>query len=352
MNMSANNHPQKVITNLINNLSPKQKDVIIKRFGLKDGKRRTLEAIGDEHGITRERVRQIEEDALNNLRKPQLISQLNEFLNALQSHIENHGNIKKEDSLLGKDAHTIFAQHKFTNHPKPFIHLLLALGKSFERHNETKDWHSFWTTDKSTVANVKLAVSALHEKLKNHNQPVDKETLIGFARDFAKQKNLSTTDQALASYISTSKNINSNVFEQYGLAHWPEINPRGMKDKAYLVLKRLNKPLHFMQVASEIEKAGLAKKQAHPQTVHNELIKDSRFVLVGRGTYALTDWGYVPGTIKDVIAKSLSKSPKPLSKEEIVSAVLEQRQVKENTILLNLQNRKLFKKTGEGYILA
>lgn len=350
--MSANNHPQKVITSLINGLSPKQKDVLIKRFGLKDGKRRTLEAIGDEHGITRERVRQIEEDALNNLRKPQLIIQINEFLNALQSHIENHGGIKKEGHLFEEDANAIFTKHKFTNHPKPYIHLLLALGEPFERHNETKDWHSFWTTDKSVIANVKSAVFSLHEKLKNHNQPIDKTTLINFTRDFAKQRNISTTDQALASYISISKNINPNIFGQYGLSHWPEINPRGMKDKAYLILKRLNKPLHFMQVAKEIEKAGLAKKQAHPQTVHNELIKDNRFVLVGRGTYALTDWGYTPGTIKDVIAKSLSESQKPLSKEEIISAVLNQRQVKENTILLNLQNRKLFKKTDEGYILA
>ena len=213
---------------------------------------------------------------------------------------------------------------------------LIKLGKSYldSQLGPMPLWVHLWITDK---CNLTCDYCEVVEN-KSKNPP--------------KQKNLSTTDQALASYISTSKNINSNVFEQYGLAHWPEINPRGMKDKAYLVLKRLNKPLHFMQVASEIEKAGLAKKQAHPQTVHNELIKDSRFVLVGRGTYALTDWGYVPGTIKDVIAKSLSKSPKPLSKEEIVSAVLDQRQVKENTILLNLQNRKLFKKTGEGYILA
>jgi DNA-directed RNA polymerase delta subunit len=126
-----------------------------------------------------------------------------------------------------------------------------------------------------------------------------------------------------------------------------------MKDKAFLVLKKTNKPLHFTQVAKEIEKSGLAKKSAHPQTVHNELIKDNRFVLVGRGTYALTDWGFAPGTIKDVIIKVIDQQKKPLSKEEIISAVLNQRQVKENTILLNLQNRKTFKKTGDGkYILA
>lgn len=350
---TASNHPQKIVSGLVSSLSDKQKDVITKRFGLKDGQRRTLEAIGKEHGITRERVRQIEEDALNNLRKPQLISQINEFLGTLSRHIEDHGSIKKEEYLLGKDIRAIFSEHKFIGHPKPTVHLILTLGDQFHKSHETKDWHSFWTTKKNIIPDVKSTITTLHDKLKTHKQPVDKAVLIDFTREIAKQKNLSDSDEALMSYIDISKNIDSNVFGQYGLAHWPEINPRGMKDKAYLVLKRLNKPLHFTQVAKEIEKAGLAKKLAHPQTVHNELIKDNRFVLVGRGTYALTDWGFAPGTIKDVIVKHLTESKKPLSKEEIVSAVLNQRQVKENTVLLNLQNKKTFKKTTEGkYILA
>lgn len=351
--MSVTNHPQKIVANLVNSLSPKQKDIIEKRFGIKDGTRRTLEAIGKQHGITRERVRQIEEDALDNLRKPQPISQVASFLSALSNHIEKHGHIKREDHLFENEARAIFSPHKFTSHPKPTVHLLLALGDKFDRQHETKDWHSFWTTNKQIVPDIKSAISTLREKLKNHKQSVDKATLINFARDIAQTKNLPTSEEALMSYINVSKNIDSNIFDQYGLANSAEINPRGMKDKAYLVLKRLNKPLHFMQVAKEIEKSGLSPKSAHPQTVHNELIKDDRFVLVGRGTYALSDWGFAPGTIKDVIIKSLTESQKPLSKDEVVSAVLNQRQVKENTVLLNLQNKKLFKKTDEGkYILA
>lgn len=349
----ANTNPQKIVTVLLNSLSPKQKEVIVKRFGLKDGKRMTLEAIGKEYGITRERVRQIEEDALKSLRKPELISQVDEFLATIAKHINNHGSVKKEEHLLEKEAQTIFAGQKFSSSPKAVIHLLLTLGESFERHPETKDWHSFWTTDKAIADHAKAVAASLHDKLKSHKQPVNKDTLISFATETAKSRNIETSEPALMSYVSLSKNIDSNVFGQYGLAHWPEISPRGMKDKAFLVLSKMNKPLHFTQVAKEIEKSGLAKKSAHPQTVHNELIKDNRFVLVGRGTYALTDWGYAPGTIKDVIIKVISQSKKPLTKEEITSAVLSQRQVKENTILLNLQNRKIFKKNIEGkYIVA
>lgn len=349
----ANANPQKIVTALLNNLTPKQKEVIVKRFGLKDGQRMTLEAIGKEYGITRERVRQIEEDALKSLRKPELISQVDEFLSAISKHIDSHGSVKKEEHLLEKEAQTIFAGQKFSGSPKAVIHLLLTLGESFHRHPETKDWHSFWATDKTVAEHAKSIAASLHDKLKSHRQPVNKDTLISFASETAKSKNIPTSEAALMSYVSLSKNIDSNVFNQYGLAHWPEINPRGMKDKAFLVLSKMNRPLHFTEVAKEIEKSGLAKKSAHPQTVHNELIKDNRFVLVGRGTYALTDWGYAPGTIKDVIIKVIGQSQKPLSKEEVISAVLAQRQVKENTILLNLQNRKIFKKNTEGkYTIA
>lgn len=344
--------PQKIITELINTLSPKQRDVVIKRFGLKNGRRMTLESIGKEHGITRERVRQIEEDALNNLRKPQLISKLGDFFDAIHKHIAGHGHIKNEERLLEDDFNEIFAGQKAT-YPKSALYFLLTLGKPFEKISETKDWHGFWTTNKSMVPEVKNTLVSLHKKMEEHGKALDKKTLLDIAASLAKLKDLPDSEKALLSYINISKKIGSNVFDEYGLANWTEINPRGMKDKAYLVLKRLNKPIHFMQVAKEIEKAGLAKKSAHPQTVHNELIKDNRFVLVGRGTYALTDWGFIPGTIKDVISKTLKDAQGPLAKEDIVSAVLAQRQVKGNTIVLNLQNKKHFKKTGDGkYTLA
>jgi len=84
------------------------------------------------------------------------------------------------------------------------------------------------------------------------------------------------------------------------------------------------------------------------QTVHNELIKDSRFVLVGRGIYALEEWGYYPGQVKDVILRVLREERKPITKEEILEKVLEQRLVKENTILLNLSNKKYFERDVQG----
>src|SRR5690606_1659451 len=103
-------------------------------------------------------------------------------------------------------------------------------------------------------------------------------------------------------------------------------------------------PVHFKEVAYLITK--LFNREAHVATCHNELIKDPRFVLVGRGLYALTEWGYSSGVVRDVISEILKREG-PLTKEEIIEKVLKERYVKENTILVNLQNSKNFKKDSE-----
>ena len=149
-------------------------------------------------------------------------------------------------------------------------------------------------------------------------------------------------------YLATSKVITSNPYGEYGLTSWPAISPRGIKDKAFVALNRQGKAMHFLEIAKAINGAGWSKKKAHPQTVHNELIKDQRFVLVGRGLYALREWGYEPGVVRDVLVSVLKKAAQPLSKEEIIKSVMDKRFVKAPTILLNLQNKNLFKKNEEG----
>ena len=153
----------------------------------------------------------------------------------------------------------------------------------------------------------------------------------------------------------SGQKIESNWQGDYGLISWPEINPRRLRDKIYLVFKEEEKPVHFSQVTDMVNQ--LREKINSPsfervalrQTVHNELIRDDRFVLVGRGTYALREWGYQPGTVKEVIASVLKQNGKPLSKEEILDKVLKQRVVRKATILLNLSREKEFEKLENGY---
>jgi hypothetical protein len=74
---------------------------------------------------------------------------------------------------------------------------------------------------------------------------------------------------------------------------------------------------------------------------------------VGRGIYALTEWGYKPGVVTDVIKEVLTEAKAPLSKEEIIERVLAKRMVKRSTVILALMNKDTFKKISSGeYTIA
>ena len=139
----------------------------------------------------------------------------------------------------------------------------------------------------------------------------------------------------------------------WGLSKWPTVNPKNIRDKIFVVLETKKEPMHFADIASAISTSDFKRKNVTIQAIHNELIKDPRFVLIGRGIYALDSWGYKKGTVSDIITDILKKAEKPLTREEIVKEVLHSRKVKETTILLNLQNKKLFKKVDKNsYTLA
>ncbi|MEK7658870.1 MAG: HTH domain-containing protein [Patescibacteria group bacterium] len=316
-------------------LSQKTKDIFDRRFGVKTGVPETLEAIGKDLGITRERVRQIEEAGFTFVKK-QNKETLDGVFRELASYFKDNGGFKKEDIVLdelgGKNS-------------RPYVLFLLTLGKQFSRVSEKKDFCSFWATVENPKIKVKEGLDSLALNLAKQGNPLFKKD---FFTSFVSNSNF--PQGTLASYLEISKRIKENRDGKIGLAEWAEIKPRGVKDKAFLVFKKHGKPLHFTEVALFIDKLGYnqPEKKTYPQTVHNELIKDQRFVLVGRGTYALSEWGYFPGTIKDIIVKVLSEKKEALHKDEIVKQVLSQRFVAKNTVLMNLNNKKHFDKDLNG----
>jgi DNA-directed RNA polymerase delta subunit len=224
--------------------------------------------------------------------------------------------------------------------------LFLALGENFYKFKETDDFYSFWTVRPDYFKQAKEVVDNIIQEFEKTKSPLE-------IKEIGERIAYDLSSPVIVSYVEISKSVFQSPFGLYGLSQWPEVNPRGLKDKAYLVLKTRNAPLHFTQIAELIGKLPMVSKKVLPESVHNELIRNNRFVLVGRGIYALTEWGYEPGTVKEIIANVLKKSKKPLSKKEIVKKVFEQRQVKENTILLNLQDEELFEKDKKGkYSLA
>ncbi len=334
--MEKTNYSQ-LYTKLTKGLSPKTKDIFDRRFGVKTGHTETLESIGKSMGITRERVRQIEEVGFNFVKKNHKEA-LEKAFSEFEAYFKEKGGFKKEELVL---------EELGGKKQKPFVLFLLTIGQQFNRVCEKRDYFYFWSVLENPEKSVKDTLNVLVEDMQKHGSPLPKKEL--FARFAA---NHGIGDLALESYLEVSKRIQANKEGKLGLTDWPEIKPRSVKDKAFLVFKKHQKPLHFREITSLIDTLDYNQphgaKKTHPQTVHNELIKDQRFVLVGRGMYALGEWGYVPGTIKDIITKTLQEKPHLVSKDEIVKEVLTQRLVEKNTILINLNNKKYFQKNAEG----
>ncbi len=328
INMATNYNYNQITQKLFQGLPQRTKEVIVRRFGLKGGDRETLESIGESFGITRERVRQLEEDGISRMR-PRL-SSFDKIADSFSDRLKATGGLRKEDVLLEEVGGKKYSNYAF---------FLLTLFEPFTRYSENKDFYSLWAYGPDAFLKAQNSINAVKRELEKTSQPMTMDDL--------KAHSGAASLASLAAYIEVSKIIQKGTNGLYGLREWPEINPKSVKDKAYIVFKNEKKPLHFKEVAKLIEVRFSENKVFFP-TVHNELIKDPRFVLVGRGTYALKEWGYEPGVVKEVIVKVLRDSKLPMEREEIVEKVLDQRFVKANTVILNLKDKKFFAKTQEG----
>ena len=338
MNTSSYNYQKLVLDALSGISNQRTKDIISLRYGLGDGQKRTLEEIGRKYGITRERVRQIEEAAFSDLKNSSAINALKPVFKTIDAFLNKEGQVVREERLLS--SMTGVDQI----HPeRGAIFFTLTVGEPYRRFVGSDKFHPLWTNSDESLKKVEALIDFLIGKINKEGKIIPFEQIL----NYSKQWNGGIDKKALNSYLDAARKISQNNSGHFGLSHWPEINPRGAKDKAYIVLKQHGQPLHFREVTDLINRAGLGSSVAQAQTVHNELIKDDRFILVGRGIYALRDWGYQPGTIKDVISRILKENG-PLAKDEIVKKVMESRMTKPNTILINLQNKEYFSKNEQG----
>ncbi|MCH7882973.1 hypothetical protein IIA95_00990 [Patescibacteria group bacterium] len=328
---------QNVTRELLKQLSGRSREIIERRFGIGvRSKKQTLESIGQLHKITRERVRQIEAVSLNKMRISTVFANASSLFNLLEKEIDRRGQLCREERLLSE----------FSDHPREgsYIQFLLTLGESFERSGGDVLFYHHWTTDPETSLEARRAITSFASSL-DEDVTSEEEILRRFSQHVENACGRSLEREGVISWLGISKAIDRNHFGEWGLSRSHLVRPRGMRDFAYLVLKKHGSPLHFREVARAIEDT--ISRRAHVQTVHNELIKDDRFVLVGRGLYALASWGYQPGIVKDIMI-SLFKNHGPLSKEDLVKRVQNERHVKENTVLINLQNKSHFKKLPDG----
>lgn len=306
--------------------SERDRQIVARRYSLGLDKRQTLEQIGQEFGITRERVRQIEKSATAKLSQnptPEL-RQINDIL---LGHLRDRGDVALVEEVSAAMGASAPSQ-------QAYIVFLATLAPDVEVIESNDDFHTTISSlPEFDQKRLQALVQQLTTKLGSHGKPL---SIDGLQAKAAPEISVATVQQL----ARASKQL-TDLEGEWGLTHWPTVNPRSIRDKTYLVLNRHGKPLHFSEIANRIGKLGQNKRGVTVQAVHNELIKDPRFVLVGRGIYALADWGYTPGTVADIITEVLGQES-PLHKNEIIKRVLEKRQVKSTTIMLNLQEKDQF----------
>tara|TARA_B100000745_G_scaffold76832_2_gene46520 strand:- start:8374 stop:9399 length:1026 start_codon:yes stop_codon:yes gene_type:complete len=330
--------PKQVTKKLLSVLPDRARDVLEKRYGVgKTSEKQTLEAIGQTYGITRERVRQIENYGIRSIQKSDIYLEFESIFAELQKAIEElGGGVVAEETLL-----SVLTKDEITrNH----IYFLLVVGDLFYRSKENPYYNHRWYTDKNISEIVEKGLRNVYRSL-DSDELISEEEVLSRFRDELIEIADRHDDEILKKWLQISKEVASNPLGEWGHASSPNVKVKGVRDYAYLVVKRHGSPMHFREVAEAITE--LFERQAHTATTHNELIKDERFVLVGRGLYALTEWGYSAGVVKDVLRDILEKEG-ALTKDELIDKVRKERYVKDNTIVVNLQDHNLFKKLSDG----
>lgn len=330
-----------IIDDIFMVLTEKERDVVVKRFSLDNKERQTLESIGRSFNVTRERIRQIEKIALGKLKRTVNGTKLRFIHDLAIAVLKEKGGVLLENDLV---AYILDAIEKTFEVDEHIVRLSLAICpgiQSLEKNNLYRlCWHSESISEAAVMGALDVAVKAL----KTNGDILSESELLKAMAASKTLQDLKLSNSFFSSVLGVDYRI-KKVEEGYGLMTWRHINPKSIRDKSLIVLHREGKPLHFVEIANKIANSKFDSKKVTVQAVHNELIRYPQFVLVGRGLYALKEWGYQDGTVTDII-ESLLEKKSPMSKQDIIKGVLKQRQVKKGTISLNLQKNPQFIRVG------
>ncbi|MBI5753836.1 hypothetical protein HZA40_01685 [Candidatus Peregrinibacteria bacterium] len=329
-----------LIENFLLLLSDKEKVVITKRFALVGADKATLEEIGKEFAVTRERVRQIEKNALSKMRRNVFNTALRSLHEYVAIVVKNNGGIIKSENLIGSLA-KILPNNVDMNVSN--LNLSLALHEGLECVGNTINFYPYVRDRLIPEYHLKHVADQLINLLHKYGDVKKLDKVSDELNPHLKEVNFDVVK--VKSLIEIDKRLTLLNDDLVGLLEWRHIHPRTLRDKILFVLRNEKKPMHFAAIAEKIDHANFDKRTVNVQAVHNELIRHDQFVLIGRGIYALAEWGYEKGTVAEVIEKVL-REHKELDQDKIVDLVLKQRDVKRITIILALKNDRKFARIG------
>lgn len=331
---------------ILDSLTEKERSVITRRIGF-EGEKETLQEIGNRYGITRERVRQIEDVGIRKIGRIMRTSDLIIIQNSGEKILKMHGGIMIRDRLINAIIADIGVDNSLSS---SIIDVLLQADFNLQKSKPqlgTNTYFHFPEVNKKIIDSIhKEAVKVL----KKRGDIMELSALYDAVRTnlFAQFGKIESV--LIDSVMDIFHDIIKGEEKFIGLEKWKILNPATLKDKAMYVLKKAKEPMHFLDITNAITEN--FNENVKVSTIHNELIRNSDFVLIGRGIYVLKEWGYKEGTVLDVILDIFKKANGPLSTEEITERVLKIRQVKTTTIYMNLQNKEFIERVGRNLYQA
>lgn len=332
---------QELLDSLFMVLTDKEAMVIQKRFALKGEQKQTLEKIGKHFNVTRERIRQIESIALNKLKRTVRTTRLDEVNALAKDVIRSRGGLLREETLVTECLKRIANAKDIDG---AVLRLSFSIDPDLQSGSRAQSYIPFWRIDSLAMEDVSLIVNNIVKILKKRKSCMNADEIVSAIQALNLFDGRIPSRELIVSSLEIDERLRE-ISEGWGLTEWRFVRPRSIRDKVEIILRKSGEPLHFMEIANQIKDAQFDHKNVTVQAVHNELIRYPQFVLVGRGLYALKEWGYESGTVADVIEKILIDKG-PLSKKEIIAEVGKQRTVKVGTISLNLQKMPYFKRVG------
>jgi len=348
-----------IVNALLALLRAREAEILRLRFGLFDDKKHTLEDIGKRMNLTRERVRQLEKIAKENIRGHKNFENIiGPAKDIVTSTLHEHGGLARKEKI----AQVLAINEEIKNYQKSLEFIVDNFIDEVKIINH-EIFDIGWYLHDDYLNLAAEVIKELKQLIEQRNKLIKEDELIDEFKKtnyyinnqerFGKalEKNKGDLKKILNSYLDLSSDLGRTPFMQWGKKDWRSVSPKRINDKIYLILDWYGKPMHFRDIGEKINQAGFDKKMANPATIHNDLISDERFVLIGRGVYALNEWGYKSGVVSDVVQEILKKSAEPLTKEKIIEEVLKQRDVKANTLILALNKDERFVKEGDKYSL-
>ena len=332
---------QELLGDLFLVLTQKETEVIKRRFALAGQSKQTLEKIGKHFNVTRERIRQIESIALSKLKRTVRTTRLNEVNEMAKGILRSHGGVTLSSELVSTVLKRLPGTQLVDG---SVLRLSFAIDNEMASEGRSLTYKPFWRLATVAMDDISTIIDMAVKFLNKRHSCMKTVELVSSIQSMPAFQNRIPTNELILSCLAIDERL-KEIPEGWGLTEWRFVRPRSIRDKVEIILKKIGHPMHFMEIANSIKEAGFDHKNVTVQAVHNELIRYPQFVLVGRGLYALKEWGFEPGTVADVIETILKKKG-AMSKKQIIEEVSKQRTVKVGTISLNLQKMPYFVRVG------